>query len=198
MDVYIIVAHSPHSPGGVWGERNEYSDSLRFSLLLKKELREKKGVDVKILYSREYDSIPENALVLSFHRDGNMKNCESKGAKAFVSESASAKTQYDAYRLLESITGEKGFCYKGVHTNGKKAGFKRILEKNPLSSFVFTLGFMDMESDNAFFDKNISSLAKAFSLKLYEIIKERENETDTPFFRSSRRGEQFEDTGNCA
>lgn len=197
-DVYIITAHSPHSPGGVWGDRSEYADSLKLSLAVKKELQSLFGIDAKIIYGREYSGIPEDAFVFSFHRDGNMKNCRKTGASVYVNEKASANVQFDAFRFLECFTGNGGFRYLGVHTSGKGGAFRRMFSCLGMNTFVFTLGFMDEESENLLFDENLCDFARLFADTLYEILKEKEYETDAPFYKTSGRGEQFENTENCA
>ena len=184
-NVFIYNPHSAYSPGGVWKGRTEYGDICAFSEELAEELKKYKDINC-VMYSREnYPFVTENDVLLSFHRASAMKNCDSCGADALCKSESSAAVQYKAYRLLDSLCGENGFRFKGVHTFTRHSPLRSIEKSGSPLSFIFTLGYMDNVRDNGIFDCFSDELIKNFAYTLNEIIKENENEVRTSFSQAS-------------
>ncbi len=188
MTVYINASHSSYSPGGVWKNRSEHKDALAFSEKLRKELSKNESIRCVLFEGKLRDDFSENDIVLSFHRDSNMKNCCSYGAKVLVKGNSDAGVQYDGFRLLEALCSENGFRYKGVHTFSDKWHIKSIEKSVCPNVFVFFLGYIDSERDNRVLDGFSDSLIKGFAAVFYKIIKERKNEADTAFSEIAFRG----------
>lgn len=178
--IYVIAAHSPYSPGGMCQGRTEHEDSLKFARMLHMNLERDKGLEVKLLKGDTRRlSFSEEDTVIVFHRASNMKNCASYGARAFVTPSADAEIQYDAFRLLESICGDHFFRMKGVHTETKSDFRNSINSLGTDRVFLFDLGYIDSYKDNRVLDRYYELLADRMGKKLREILKERENEDNT-------------------
>ncbi|MBR3767933.1 MAG: hypothetical protein IKL10_06815 [Clostridia bacterium] len=159
----------------MWGKRTEHKDAVRFSEKLKRELL-KYDICCEIFSGSIWNGFSNDDMILSFHRDGNMKNTEKYGASVLVPKNADAEIQYDAFRLLSALTGDMGFRNRGVHTFTEKSPFKSIEKSGSRNTFIFTLGFMDKDCDNRILDKNSDVLVKLFAYRLNKILKERENE----------------------
>lgn len=189
--VIINLGHSPFSPGAVWEKRTEHRDVSVFGKKLQKELSKNINSECILYDGRLKKGTGENDIILSFHRDSNMKNCCSHGAKVLVQRESDKSVQYKAYRLLDSLCGNGGFRYCGVHTFTEKCPLKSIEATGSPCTFVFYLGYIDSSRDNAILDGSSDRLIKEFSKILTEIIKERENEATTAFSETSFRGKQF-------
>ena len=176
--IYINAGHLAYSPGGVYKGRREHSDVLRFSSLLERELK-KEGISAVLYEGPLGDGFNENDIILSFHRDSNMKNEESHGAYVTLPADADASVQYDAFRLMSGLCSDGGFKYRGVHTYTKKCPHKSICKTGTPFTFVFTLGFMDNDRDNDILDNKSPSLIRELAGCLKEIEKEAENENNS-------------------
>lgn len=196
VDLYINASHSPFSPGGVWGERTEYGDVLIFSEKLAGVLSECENIRCRLFDGRLKKGFSEKDIVLSFHRDSNMKNSDSYGAKVLVQRDSNADIQYKAFRLLDALCVDGGFRFRGVHTFSESCPLKSIETTGSPLTFVFYLGFIDNVRDNKVLDCFSDVLIKEFAKKLTEIIKETENEVSTAFSEAALRGKQFENYKN--
>ena len=188
MNVYINNPHTQCSPGGVWGERTEYTDIGRFLNRLYGETEKYDSINCIMCNFPKIPEIGENDIFLSFHRSSDMKSCASSGAAVMVKSESDAAVQYKAYRLLEALCGEDGFRYRGVHTYTDLSPFKSVEKSRSPFTFLFTLGYIDNEGDNRVFDGFSHKLIKNFAYKLNEIIKETENEVSSSFSKASFRG----------
>lgn len=174
--IYLYAAHTSFSPGGMYEGRTEHGDALRFCRFLGQQLEGAGEIQVKILTGKIRPVPDEDAIVLIFHRNYNEGNDKSHGAAVYVSEDADCETQYTASRLLESISRNGGFRYKGVHFGKSHSGFSSLTDTGCKNTFLLTLGFIDSPRDNKIFDERISFLANALCEEITDIIKEREYE----------------------
>ncbi len=179
VNVYINAAHTSFSPGGVWGDRTEHNDVLSFARMLAIELERDKNISCEYYTGNCRKGFSDEDIVLILHRGSNIKNCNKYGCDVTVQRDADAKTQYEAFRLLESLGGEKGFRLRGVHTNTEKTAFGRMEETGSKRTFLFKLGYIDSSEDNRIFDRNYIYLAERLSEKIKEVFGGDNNETDT-------------------
>lgn len=163
--------HTPRSPGGVWGGRTEYGEMRR---LIEAVSRRLEGFPVKIT---EGGKVPYgDDLVVIFHKGTTEKNGMSGGADITVPENASARTQYNAYRLLLALCGETGLRYRGVHTATAKSPFGSLRLTENENAYLIRAGFIDCDRDNALCEGVSDSLAAALSQEIIRIYKEKMNE----------------------
>ncbi len=179
VNIVINASHTSYSPGAVWGERNEHSDVLKFARFLSFELE--RDPDINCIYHTGdcKSGYNDKDVVLILHRDSNCKNCNSYGCSITVQKNASADIQYEAYRLLGSLGGDRGFRIKGVHTNTDKTPFKRMENTGTKHTFLIKLGFIDSWTDNKIFDTDFEFLAEKLAAELKEIFKGDTNEAYT-------------------
>ncbi len=179
IKIYINAAHTSFSPGGVWGERTEHEDMLKFTRMLSIELERDPDISCKVFTGDLRKKFTGYDVVLSFHRGTNIKNSEKHGAQVFVQENASADIQYEAFRLLESISSEKYFRMLGVHTATSKNIPASINHTGCERTFLFHIGFIDSQRDNRLFDSCYEELARELSERIKEVFKEEKNEDNT-------------------
>lgn len=177
--IYLYAAHTSFSPGGMYCGREEHTDVLRFAKFLASALMRDGELTAEILTGTEKNTGDSNAFVLIFHRDYNEGNDRSYGAKCFVKNDSDAETQYRAYRLLDSITGEGKFRYRGVHEDFMHTGFTALRNTESRNTFLFTLGFTDSSRDNEIFDERISVLSDSLARAVKSIMKEVQNEDNS-------------------
>ncbi len=180
-DIYINPAHSPSSPGGcIWGRR-EYDDCSELAEKITEALR-------SISPLRRVSIIPDgfsekelspDALLLTLHRGVPSAGEWQRGAAVTVDADACAQVQYEAYRLLESITGAGGFRYRGVHTLTEKSPFRRFGGLALRRKYLLSTGAIDSPEDNEIFDMKKNALARQLAAVINEICKEAENEDNT-------------------
>ena len=179
MKIFINAAHTPHSPGAVYGGRNEHKDVLLFSGELKKSLCSL-GVDSEIFTGYEvFPQVSEGDAVLIFHRGTSYKTAPKKGISVTLREDSSSSLQYEAYRLLMSAVKGFGMKYKGVHTATASFPHRFIEKTGTKRTFLFELGFIDDSGDNELFEKNLTDTAELLARDISEIYKEGKNE-DNP------------------
>lgn len=179
MKIYINAAHTPCSPGAVYGGRIEHNDVLSFSGVLCEKL---KNTDFEYELFTGYEkseAVSEDSAVLIFHRGTAYKNAVSRGASVTVGGDASALIQYEAYLLLEAVHKAGGFRYLGVHTVTSDYPHRFIEKTGTARTFLFDLGFIESEEDNRLFDSHKDKIARALVNKLTEIYKEGKYE-DSP------------------
>ncbi len=177
MKIYLNAAHTPYSPGAVYGGRNEHEDVLSFSGKVKNSLLER-GFDTEIFIG--YDkpqSVNEDDVVIIFHRGTAYKNALTKGASVTVKEDASCGVQYEAFLLLEALCQASGFYYKGVHTVTPDYPHLFVERTGTDRSFLFELGFIESEEDNRLFSEYKEKTARALADRITEIYKEGKYET---------------------
>ena len=179
MRIYIDPAHTPHSPGAVYGGRKEYDDIFLFSRELEKSLSDSDTAAEMITCRKDYKRINKNDVLLIFHRGTSYKNAPKRGAGVTVKADSSCSIQYEAYRLLEAVTKASGLKYRGVHTAGKDFLYPSALSSPAERTFLFELGFIEDERDNMLFDSSLIKTARQLRNKLCEIYKEEKNE-DSP------------------
>ena len=179
MRIYIDPAHTPHSPGAVYGGRNEHNDVLLFSGELKKSLCSL-GITAEIFtgYSAP-PGISEGDAVLIFHRGTSYKTAPKKGISVTVRDDSSACLQYEAFRLLKALERGFGMKYKGVHTASSSFPHRFIERTGTERSFLFELGFIEDSCDNELFEKNLTDASELLAREISEIYKEGKNE-DNP------------------
>ena len=176
-NIYINAAHTSYSPGGVWGARTEHSDVLKFARMLHMGLERDKSISVQMFTGDiRRRSFSEDDTVIVLHRASNEKNSFSYGARVTVPEEASSDIQYEAYRLLMSICGERLFRMKGVHTGSESHCRNSINTLGTNRVFLFDLGYIDSYTDNRIFDKCYEVMAERLSEKIKEILKEEKDE----------------------
>lgn len=163
--------HTPRSPGGVWGKRTEYGEMRS---LIEAVSRCLQGFPVKITEGSQVSCGDD--LVIIFHKGTTEKNGMSGGADITVPENASARTQYNAYRLLCTLCRETGLRYRGVHTATEKSPFISLRHTENENAFLFRAGFIDCDRDNALCDGEPDSTAAALSKEIIRIYKEKINE----------------------
>lgn len=176
INVLINAAHTSFSPGAVWGARNEHSDVLRFGRFLSFELDRIKDIHCECYTGSCKKAYSSDDIVIILHRGSNNKSCEAYGCDITVCEDADAQIQYEAYMLLESLTGEGGFRYRGVHTNTCSSPFRQMEKTGCKRTFLIRLGFIDNFRDNRIFDNSYEQLAQSLAQKINEIIKGDTNE----------------------
>ena len=181
MNIYINAAHTAFSPGGCFAGRTEYNDSCSFGQMVVNEL--------KVLLPRtplhfikgngDYSGFSENDRLIVLHRGTASRGEKQKGAFVTVAENADAQVQYEAYRMLDSITGAEGFRFLGVHTASDRCPLRRFREAVLPHRYVLTAGYVDNDEDNEIFDKSSPALARKLAAAISEICKETENEDKT-------------------
>lgn len=174
--IYLYAAHTPFSPGGMCNCRTEHEDVLRFAQLLSHSLRRAGFEEVSLLRGNIRECEDKDAVVLIFHRDYNEGNSFSHGARVYVPDSAGCETQYEAYRLLESLSRFGGFRYKGVHFPISRKGFCSLEKTGCEKTFLFTLGYIDSARDNKIFDERTALLSDELCEELCDILKEKKYE----------------------
>lgn len=177
--IYLYAAHTSFSPGGMLEGRTEHGDTLRFCRFLAEYLKSTGIADVGILKGNIRPCPDKDAFVIIFHRDYNEGNDRSYGAAVYVAEDADCTVQYTASRLLESISRNGGFRYKGVHFGKNRCGFSELEKTGCKNTFLLTLGYIDSQRDNFILDEKISFLAEALCEEITDILKETEYENRT-------------------
>ncbi len=181
MNVYINAAHTEFSPGGCFEGRTEYKDNCSFGQAVVNELKDLlPRVQLHFFKGNpDISGLPENARLIILHRGTASKGEKQKGAFVTVAENATADVQYEAYRILESITGGEGFRYLGVHTASDVCPFRRFRDSRLLHRYVLSAGYIDNAEDNEIFDRSCPVLARKLAVAISEICKETENEDKT-------------------
>ena len=177
-NIYLYAAHTSFSPGGVLWDRNEHSDVMKFVKYLGSVLSCNENLHVKVL-TGNIKPLPDAHAVFIFHRDWNDTHNRKHGCAVYTVRDSNVRIQYDAYRLLESITGEGAFRYNGVHSHHVREGFSSLNNTLCENTFLFTLGYMDSFRDNTIFDRNVYILARRFAHKVNEMYEEKKNEDNT-------------------
>ncbi len=172
MKVYLKAAHSDFSPGAVFSGRREYDDVLKFARTVKNFLEGRFGISAQVFVGKMPCEMKENDMLIELHRSSNMKNCEKYGAFAAVKDNSSVHTQYQAYRMLMGLCSVGGFRYGGVHTLVPESPYKSFISSKCEKAFLFTLGYIDSQKDNAVLDSNGEFIAYQLSFRISEIIKE--------------------------
>ena len=178
MTVYINPAHTRHSPGGCFGGRREYEDNRTLAEAVIRELSSRLPVSLTEGNLREH-TFSGDDILLVLHRGVPDKGDKKRGAFITVGENADSAVQYDAYRLLCSITGAGGFRYGGVHTLTDKSPFRQFGAVPLKRKYLLSAGCIDSEEDNGVFCGNTEALAKSLAAVIKEICKEAENEDNT-------------------
>lgn len=179
--IYLNPAHSPRSPGGVFCGRTEHGDSLELCRALKRELLLKDGtLPVEIVPdSTDFSCMSEDDMLFVFHRGTSYKSSPVSGAEIYVKEAASADIQYDAYRVLSCLCGDKGFRYRRLHTLTGKSPFLRFGAAAPRRAFLLKTGYIDSAGDNGIFDRELKYLAQSLAREIYGMYKERKYEDNS-------------------
>lgn len=163
--------HTPRSPGGVFGGRTEFEESRRLINAVKERLGTR---NVKITEgTKGYSS---DDILFVFHKGASPKNAVKKGAEIFVSESASARTQYRAYRLLTCLCEGESYRFRGVHTVTEKSPFKSFRTLDSENAYLIKTGHIDCPQDNEISDRELFNIADALSGEIMRIYEEKKNE----------------------
>ena len=163
--------HTPLSPGGVSGGRTEYGECARLIEAVRKGLE-----GAEVIVTEGTGGYTRDGLLFIFHKGTSMKNAPKRGAEIFVPENASASGQYNAYRLLSSMCGEKAFRYGGVHTLTPKSPFVRMGTLGNENAYLIKAGYIDFPRDNEIWDRECEHIATALSQEIMKIYKEKTNE----------------------
>ncbi len=175
--IYLNCAHTPSSPGGVFGGHTEYGDSRRLCFSLYEKLKALDAyADIRLSGGKIPRDIKRDDLLFVFHRGTAIKQYPSKGAEIFVKESAGAKIQYEAYRLLSCLCGDGGFRYRRVRTATAKCPFGAFRRALPQRAYLIKAGFIDSEGDNEIFERGLESFAELLAGEIIKIYKENINE----------------------
>ncbi len=178
VNVFINAAHTSFSPGGVIYGRTEHSDVLEFARLLSAALIRTDGICCESYTGNCRKGYSDSDIVIILHRGSNVGNDNTYGCDITVKSTADADTQYDAFRLLQSLGGEKGFRLKGVHVNTRKSPFRQMEETGSKNTFLIKLGYIDSYKDNKIFDSNLLHLTESLAKKINEIFGGENNGTE--------------------
>lgn len=175
--IYLNFAHTPSSPGGVFGGHTEYGDSRKLCFSLYEKLKGlEKNADIRLSGGKIPAEIKSGDLLFVFHRDTALKQSLSAGAEIFVKEEAGAKIQYEAYRLLKCLCCEGAFRYRKVRTATAKSPFASFRKALPERAYLIKAGFIDSEGDNEIFEKGLESFSELLAEEIIKIYKETINE----------------------
>lgn len=170
VNVFINAAHTSFSPGAMIYGRTEHSDVLAFARMLSMELERYEGIKCEYYTGNCRKGYSDEDIVIILHRGSNSGNDNTYGCDITVKSTADAATQYDAFRLLQSLGGEKGFRLKKVHVNTGKSPFRQMEETGSEKTFLVKLGYIDSYKDNSIFDKNLLKLAQSLAEKINEVF----------------------------
>ena len=176
--IILNNGHTRHSPGGVFGGRTEYLECLRLQRALYEEIKcLAPSAEIRLCEGAAAirESSPEDMLFV-LHKGTSLKNAPRRGADIFVGETASARIQYEAYRILCALCPPGGLRYRGVHTVTKKSPFGIFRALRTGRAYIISAGYIDNAGDNAAFDRSLSRIAHNTAKEIVKIYKERKNE----------------------
>lgn len=179
IQVVIDAGHGGSDVGAEYNGRYEKDDNLSLALLVNEKLREK-GIETEMTRSKDkYISLEERCKI------ANIKN-----AKLFVSlhrNSAEGANGVEIWISKESTENDKSLANNilnsldkvGISQNrGIKSGYARgdgdyyVNSNTDMTSCLVELGFINSESDNSLFDRNIDEYAQAIADSIIKTLDE--------------------------
>lgn len=179
IQVVIDAGHGGSDVGAEYNGRYEKDDNLSLALLVNEKLREK-GIETEMTRSKDkYIRLEERCKI------ANIKN-----AKLFVSlhrNSAEGANGVEIWISKESTENDKSLANNilnsldkvGISQNrGIKSGYARgdgdyyVNSNTDMTSCLVELGFINSESDNSLFDRNIDEYAQAIADSIIKTLDE--------------------------
>lgn len=175
-EVVIDAGHGGDDFGAIYSERNEKDDNLALALLVHKNLEEM-GVDAELTRDEDkklslekrcvFANRKKAELFVSLHRN-SAEGAE--GVEIWVSNAENAEKDS---KLAESIL--LGLEEAGISRNrGVKQGYARgdgnyyVNSHTLMPSCLVELGFINSETDNELYDKNLEEYAYAIAQAIAE------------------------------
>lgn len=170
VQVVIDPGHGGKDVGAVYGERYEKDDNLALALLVNEKLHEM-GIESVMTRNGDKQVSLENRckianfkkadLFVSVHRNSAEG---AKGVEVWIESDNPEPDRILAQRILD------GLEEAGISKNrGVKNGFARgdgdyyVNSHTEMPSCLVELGFINSETDNELFDKNIEAYAQAIA-----------------------------------
>lgn len=175
--VIIDAGHGGQEPGAVYQGRQEKNDTLRLALAVGQILSDH---GVQVSYTRVTDvyqtpfekaqiaNLSGSDYLLSIHRNAMPVPGSASGTETLVFENSGIAGQ-----LAANINAELNKT--GFHDLGtiERPGLI-ILRKSEMPAVLVEAGFIDNESDNAFFDAHFDEIANAIAQGVLETIRQEE------------------------
>lgn len=170
VQVVIDAGHGGKDVGAVYGERYEKDDNLALALLVNEKLGEM-GIESALTRSKDkqisledrckFANFKKADLFVSLHRN-SAEGAE--GVEIWINSEATETDSLLAENILDSLN------QAGISKNrGVKSGFARgdgdyyVNSHTDMPSCLVELGFINSETDNELFDKNLEEYAQAIA-----------------------------------
>lgn len=177
-DVVIDPGHGGEDYGAIYGERNEKDDNLNLALLVHENLEEM-GIDAELTRKNDkkislekrclFANRKRAELFVSLHRNSAEG---AKGVEIWISDDSPEVDE----KLAESIL--LMLDEVGISDNrGVKEGYARgdgnyyVNSHTLMPSCLVELGFINSDTDNDLYDKNIEEYAKAVAFAIADNLK---------------------------
>ena len=177
-DVVIDPGHGGEDYGAIYGERNEKDDNLDLALLVHENLEEM-GIDAELTRKNDkkislekrclFANRKRAELFVSLHRNSAEG---AKGVEIWISDDspeADKKIAESILLMLDEV---------GISDNrGVKEGYARgdgnyyVNSHTLMPSCLVELGFINSDTDNDLYDKNIEEYAKAVAFAIADNLK---------------------------
>lgn len=179
MKIYIDAAHSPLSPGAVFGGRREWDDCRTFSFKLAQALDGVSGVKTRT--GRNFSLSPSDRLkkaiscgfknIVVLHRACFSGTGYDNGCSVFLPSFSGSGAYEAAGELLCALCSAGGFRYRGVHSFSKSNPHISLRDSPAENVFLFELGFIDNAEDNRRLDLFSDAMAAAFAGRTETLMK---------------------------
>ena len=177
-DVVIDPGHGGKDYGAIYGERNEKDDNLKLALLVYENLEEM-GIDAELTRDTDkkislekrcsFANRKRAKLFVSLHRNSAEG---ARGVEIWIYNGENKDNAKDR-QLAENIL--LNLDEVGISQNrGVKEGYARgegnyyVNSHTLMPSCLVELGFINSETDNSLFDKNIEEYAEAVAKSVTE------------------------------
>lgn len=178
-DVVIDAGHGGSDYGAIYGERNEKDDNLALALLVYEKLEEM-GIDAELTRDKDkklslekrcsFANRKKAELFVSLHRNSAEG---AKGVEIWVSDEENADKDKALAQSILSSLDEVGIS----KNRGVKEGYARgdgnyyVNSHTSMPSCLAELGFINSETDNELYDKNLEAYAQAIADAISENLK---------------------------